>query len=701
VFIHSVIMRLLAQIALLILPLASMAQQHNGYRPCDTDNMWKQAVLNDSRAADRNAQLRAFREQFLQQYDAYRVQQGATVLYRIPVVFHIIHTYGPENISRAQVLDAVNSLNLSFQKLNPDTGVVVPLFQPIFANSQIEFVLPNLDPAGNCTDGITRTYSTLTGSASDNVKALIDWPSNQYFNIWVVRNIASGAAGYAYYPGISASIDGVVMRHDYTGSFGTSSSSNYTERSLTHEAGHWLDLPHTWGSTNTPGDPNNCNSDDGISDTPNTIGVDDFSCNTSQVTCSTVDNVQNYMDYASCHYMFTEGQKGAMHAALNSPIGGRNNLWQPANLLLTGTEAGHVVQECAPKADFDLKKRQVCAGSSLAFKDVSWRGVATQRTWYFPGGTPSTDTSAAPIVTYNTPGLYDVILVVANANGSDSLVRSQLVRVIATPGQIAVPYAESFETIAFPGTDWFIENPDQNNAWSLSTITGATGTRSVRLVNQSGNASGSVDALITPTFDLSNSFGTQLGFKVAFAPKNSTDSSFLKVYVSNNCGNSWLLRYTKIGTALHTAPPTSGPFFPSASQWMSEVINLSSTLFSGRPSIMLKFEFTNERGNNIYLDDINISAAVGMSDINASRYDLELWPNPSSGTMRFRMNLSNSMPLSWELRDASGRICAQKLPVPSSGMLEEEFGAGLPAGLYVLHLHVGDEHIARRVIFTR
>ena len=91
-FIHSVIMRLLAQIALLILPLASMAQQHNGYRTCDTDNMWKQAVLNDSRAADRNAQLRAFREQFLQQYDAYRVQQGATILYRIPVVFHIIHT---------------------------------------------------------------------------------------------------------------------------------------------------------------------------------------------------------------------------------------------------------------------------------------------------------------------------------------------------------------------------------------------------------------------------------------------------------------------------------------------------------------------------------------------------------------------------------------------------------------------------------
>ena len=415
-------MKKLWMVCLACLGFINAMAQETEYRRCDTDQMWKSAVEQDPKAAERNASLKAFREIFAKSARQYNGNASPnTVLYRIPVVFHIIHTYGNENISKAQVEDAVRILNLSFQKLNPDTGMVIPLFQPIFANPQIELVLANIDPNGMCTDGITRTYSPLTDIASDNVKALVDWPSDQYFNVWVVKNIASGAAGYAYYPGINAAIDGVVMRHDYTGSIGTSSSSNYTERSLTHEVGHWLDLPHTWGSSNTPGDPSNCNIDDGISDTPNTIGVDNFSCNTAQVTCSTVDNVQNYMDYASCHYMFTEGQKAAMHAALNSSVGNRDNLWQTANLLATGTEVGHNVSECKPVADFNQKVQYACQNSSVAFRDVSWGGPVASRTWYFPGGNPATDTSATPVVSYANPGVYDVKLVVSNINGTDTL----------------------------------------------------------------------------------------------------------------------------------------------------------------------------------------------------------------------------------------------------------------------------------------
>jgi hypothetical protein len=161
------------------------------------------------------------------------------------------------------------------------------------------------------------------------------------------------------------------MRHDYTGSFGTSNNSNYTERSLSHEVGHWLNLPHTWGSTNNPGLASNCGTDDGIGDTPNTIGVANFTCNTAQNTCGQIDNVQNYMDYASCHLMFTEGQKDAMHVALQSSPGGRDNLSTQANLLATGTESGHVLAPCAPKADFAIEKNYICVGNTLTFNDKS------------------------------------------------------------------------------------------------------------------------------------------------------------------------------------------------------------------------------------------------------------------------------------------------------------------------------------------
>jgi hypothetical protein len=284
-------------------------------------------------------------------------------------------------------------MNESFQKLNSDTGDVIPAFQSIFADCQIELRLAQVNPSGNCTDGITRHYTELTYSASDNVKPLAYWPANKYFNVYVVGSIASGAAGYAYYPGVAAGNDGVVMLHDYVGGIGTSNGSNYSERSLTHEIGHYLNLMHTWGNSNTPGIPSNCNLSDQVNDTPTTVGVANFSCNTSQSTCSFLDNVQNYMDYAGCHKMFTNGQKARMHAALNSTTGNRNNLWQIPNLVATGTNNGFVPPPCAPIADFSNKVHMICTGDDISFNDASWNNDPTGWNWTFPGGSPGVSSS--------------------------------------------------------------------------------------------------------------------------------------------------------------------------------------------------------------------------------------------------------------------------------------------------------------------
>jgi PKD repeat protein len=695
-------MKKLWMVCLACLGFINAMAQETEYRRCDTDQMWKSAVEQDPKAAERNASLKAFREIFAKSARQYNGNASPnTVLYRIPVVFHIIHTYGNENISKAQVEDAVRILNLSFQKLNPDTGMVIPLFQPIFANPQIELVLANIDPNGMCTDGITRTYSPLTDIASDNVKALVDWPSDQYFNVWVVKNIASGAAGYAYYPGINAAIDGVVMRHDYTGSIGTSSSSNYTERSLTHEVGHWLDLPHTWGSSNTPGDPSNCNIDDGIFDTPNTIGVDNFSCNTAQVTCSTVDNVQNYMDYASCHYMFTEGQKAAMHAALNSSVGNRDNLWQTANLLATGTEVGHNVSECKPVADFNQKVQYACQNSSIAFRDVSWGGPVASRTWYFPGGNPATDTSATPVVSYANPGVYDVKLVVSNINGTDSITRTSLVRILPSPGVNPIPYAEGFESMTLSNAGWSVENPDNNGTWNTTTVAAATGTSALRLVNQSGNGTGSIDAVITPTLNVSGVSGALLSFKYAYAAKNNNDSSIFRVYVSNNCGLTWILRLSKAGANLRTAPNTTGAFAPNATQWVTQTVNLVTTLFSGQPSALVKFEFNNDLANNFYIDDINISGATATNEVLAEQFGFNAFPNPAKEKMNVELQLTENSLLRFDILDLSGRLISSEEVKANAGLLRRELNGEELEGVYLLRVTINDQRFTRRISFIR
>ena len=254
----------------------------------------------------------------------------------IPVVIHVIYNDSYSNISSSQVASAITAINEDFNAGNSDFSSVISSFSGVKSNLNINFELANLDPSGNATSGITRTQSDLTDSAGENVKALVNWDSDMYLNIWVVDNIESGAGAYAYYPGTAPSgNEGIVCRHSQFGTWGTSSSSNFSATTLTHEIGHYLNLAHTWGNSNDAELEANCNEDDGVSDTPNTTGTL-YGCNTNQSTCGSLDNVQNYMDYTECTNMFTTGQRSRVHAALHSSQGGRVNLWQYENLIATG-----------------------------------------------------------------------------------------------------------------------------------------------------------------------------------------------------------------------------------------------------------------------------------------------------------------------------------------------------------------------------
>lgn len=75
-----------------------------------------------------------------------------------------------------------------------------------------------------------------------------------------------------------------------------------------------------------------------------------------------------------------------------------------------------------PVADFSNSLAKICPLDSISFTDAS-TNASPGWTWYFPGGSPATSTLSNPSVLYPSTGVYEVSLVVENANGTDSIAK--------------------------------------------------------------------------------------------------------------------------------------------------------------------------------------------------------------------------------------------------------------------------------------
>ncbi|MDR0802859.1 MAG: hypothetical protein LBE77_09985, partial [Fluviicola sp.] len=128
-------------------------------------------------------------KKLVNRYKETRMIHGkATTIRIIPIVFHIVHEYGAENVSDQQIQDQVQILNRDYQKLNADTAVVVSPFDSIIGDALIEFRLATLDPYGNCTNGIEHIYNHNTNQGDDYSK-LNQWDRDKYLNVWLVKTI--------------------------------------------------------------------------------------------------------------------------------------------------------------------------------------------------------------------------------------------------------------------------------------------------------------------------------------------------------------------------------------------------------------------------------------------------------------------------------------------------------------------------------
>ena len=294
----------------------------------------------------------------------------------------------------------------------------------------------------------------------------------------------------------------------------------------------------------------------------------------------------------------------------------------------------------------------VCAGTITPTVEIMNTGANTLQSatifYSIDGGTPSSvpwlgvvGTGGVELVTLPainvTHGTHILDVWTGSPNGSaDSNPANDKMfgsfRVI-NPA-VNLPVTESFTATTFPPTCWtYIAHNFNNETSHVTTVGGfGTGLGSVRMNNFDGNTdiAGQKDYLVLPRVNLTGAAPTvALSFDVAYARYDGNTNDSLDVLVSTNCGSSWTPIYSKQGATLATTTsffPTA--FTPTASQWRQDNVSLSA--YAGQADVMLAFMTKSAWGNNLYLDNINISNTAGLEE-QVKNTSFKLYPNPSTG----------------------------------------------------------------------
>ncbi len=291
-------------------------------------------------------------------------------------------------------------------------------------------------------------------------------------------------------------------------------------------------------------------------------------------------------------------------------------------------------------------------------------------------------------------GINQVTLTVINPNGfSDSTPANNTITFNTYVDQSAdrAPLRMTFNKAE--EIPWLLATPYNAQDW-LPVTTNKN--QSVTYKAYTNTNLGEESWIASPVLDLTNYNSHSLLFDVSYAQNIPADDR-LKILASSDCGVTYeTVLYDRAGSEFSVRTSTSAWAPTTDNDWKREYVNL--TPVSGKKNVRLAFVVTNQHGNNIFLDNLEIFAGQdSQPPITPISYQLYYSSRVPSSDLALTFNLPKKTDVRLQIYSMMGQIVADNLLPETLNQTYYFDLSGQSAGLYIFRLQIDDQLSSTKV----
>lgn len=313
-----------------------------------------------------------------------------------------------------------------------------------------------------------------------------------------------------------------------------------------------------------------------------------------------------------------------------------------------------------PFANFVGDTLSGCPGFNVQFSD-STTNSPTAWNWTFPGGTPATSILQNPVVTYNTPGVYNnVTLVVTNAFGTDSVTKYSYVAV--SPQTTPVITLSKNDTIC-QGSYIVLTSSNANSYSWYPTL----------------QISFSINTFITSSHcvTVTDVFGCTLS------------SDTVDIYVAP---------IPSVPT-ITLSNDTLFSSFPTGNQWLNSGVIIPGATDSFYVLPWFGLTITLQQVDSLTGCYSTSAAFVGIDELGENGILYSVYPNPSNEIVNLIFQSNITSDVSVEITDVIGRIVYDKKYNSFNGRVENIIDvSAFKKGVYLLSLRNSKGIVTKKLV---